>query len=66
MAFEQSVNCHSKSKLGIICFSKQEGALNRLFLTAHERAPITSTTNDICDIKEEEDSLHKEGEKARI
>ena len=29
MALEQSANCYSKSKSGIICFSKQEGALDR-------------------------------------
>ena len=50
----------------MIGFSKQEGALDRLFLAAHERASIKSATNDMCDIKEEEDSLYKEGGKARI
>ena len=65
MALEQSANCHSKSKSGIIGFSKQEGALDRWLLTAHERASITSATNSMCDIKEDEDSLHKESGKAR-
>ena len=66
MALEQSTYCHSKSKSGIIGFSKQEGALDRWFLTAHERASITAATNSMCDIKEEDESLHKEGGKARI
>lgn len=66
MALEQSANCHSKSKSGVIGFSKQEGALDRWFLTAHERASITYTTNLMCNINDEVEPQHKEGGKSRI
>ena len=54
MALGQSANCCSKSKSGILGFSKQEGELDHWFLTVHERASITSATNDMCDIQERE------------
>ena len=66
MALEQSANCHSKSKSGILAFRKQEGALDRWFLTVHERASITSATNNMCDIQKMESFLNKEGAKAKI
>jgi len=48
MALEQSVNCDTKSKGGIVGFTKRDGAVDRWFLTAHTRATITRQTKDMC------------------
>ena len=42
MALEQSINADSKSKGGIVEITQSPAALNRWFLTAHERASITT------------------------
>ena len=40
MALEQTINADSKSKAGIIGISQNPGALDRWFLTSHERASV--------------------------
>ena len=65
MALEQSINCHSKSKSGVIGFTKKSGALDRWFINAHERAAITKQTLAMLDLGREE-SKHKELGKARM
>ena len=67
MALEQSVNLDSKTKGGIIGISKKEGALERWFLTAHERAAVTTATKLMCGIlNDNESTRHREGGRARI
>ncbi len=65
MALEQSVNCHSKSKPGVIGFSKHDRALDRWFLTADERAAMISASQQMCGIKDEE-GTHKEAGSQRV
>ena len=64
MALEQSINCDSKSKGGVIEFTKKPGALDRWFINAHERAAVKNQMLKMLDIHEE-DAKHKEMGKAR-
>ena len=48
MALEQSVNLDSKKQGGIIGVTQKSGALERWFLTSHQRAAITTATKDMC------------------
>ncbi|KAK3696845.1 hypothetical protein QZH41_003454 [Actinostola sp. cb2023] len=67
MALEQSVNLDSKSKGGIIGISQKPGALERWFLTAHERAAITTSLKEMCGYEEvERVGTHKEARKKRV
>ena len=67
MALEQSVNLDLKTKEGIIHISKKERALERWFLTAHERAAVTTATKLMCGILDgNERTRHREGGRARI
>ena len=50
MALEQSVNLDSKTKGGIIGITQRPGALQKWFLTAHERTATTTATKRILDI----------------
>ena len=56
MALEQSINAHSKSKGGIIGISQNPGALDRWFLTSHERASVTTAVKDMY--MQERDIVH--------
>ena len=47
MALEQSINADSKAKGGIIGISQTQSALDRWFLTIHERASVTTTIKDV-------------------
>lgn len=47
MALEQSINVDSKSRGGIIGISQNPGALDRWFLTSHERASVTTALKDM-------------------
>ena len=50
MALEQSINLDSKSSGGIIGITQKPDALARWFLTSHERTAITTTTEKLCGI----------------
>ena len=65
MALEQSVNLDSKKKGGIIGISKRAVALERWFLTSHQRAAITIAVKDMCGVGESE-GPHKECSPSRI
>lgn len=68
MALEQSVNRDSKSIGGIIGITQRSGALEKWFLTAHERTATTSATKSML-VKGEESikaNTHKESSKSRI
>ena len=48
MALEQSINLDSKSKGGIIGMSTKEDAVDRWFLTIHDRAAMTQAVKAMC------------------
>ncbi|CAB4027995.1 Hypothetical predicted protein, partial [Paramuricea clavata] len=52
MALEQSINLDSKSKGGIIGISQNPDALQRWFLTIHERSAITTVVKQMCGIND--------------
>ena len=67
MALEQSVNLDSKSKGGIVGITQKPEALERWFLTCHERAAITPAIKEMCGIEDSERvGTHKESSLARI
>ena len=66
MALEQSVNLDSKTKGGIIGISQRPGALQKWFLTAHERTATTTATKRILDMDESTWSTHKESSRVRV
>ena len=47
MALEQSINADSKSKGGIVGISQSPAAQERWFLTAHERASVTTALREM-------------------
>ena len=47
MALKQTINAGSKSKGGIIGISQNLGALDRWFLTSHERASVTTALKKV-------------------
>ena len=52
MALKQSVNLDLKSKGPILGIIQKPEALERWFLTCHERAAITSAIKEICGIED--------------
>ena len=67
MALEQSINRDSKSAGGIFGVTQNASALERWFLTSHERAAITSATKKMC--KLDDDNIvgsHKEAGVQRV
>ena len=62
MGIEQTINHESKTKGRTIRFSQKEGAVDRWYLTAHERSAITSATKEMSEVQEAgSSSSHKEG-----
>ena len=66
MALEQSINADSKAKGGIIGISQTQSALDRWFLTIHERASVTTTLKEVYGVKGNDTTMHKEVTKARV
>ena len=67
MALEQSINLDSKSKGGIVGISRIEDAVERWFLTSHERAAITHSLKEMCGLENyERIGTHKEAGAARM
>lgn len=68
MALEQSLNADSKSKGGIVGISQRPAALQRWFLTCHERAAITSSLKSMYAVESDNRSVatHKESSANRI
>jgi len=61
MALEQSINLDFKSKGGIVGISLKAKALQRWFLTSHERAAITTAVKQMCGIGDlDRAETHKE------
>lgn len=61
MVLEQSINADSKTQGGIIGIMKSPGALERWFLTCHERASITMDLKDMYILQDSDRvATHKE------
>ena len=64
MALEQTVNLDSKTREeggGIVGISKNPAALDRWFLTSHERSSVTAATKKMCGVDEgSQIGTHKE------
>ena len=54
LALEQSINLDSKSKGGIVGISTREGAVERWFLTSHDRVAITQALKKMRGIENSE------------
>ena len=50
MALEQSINLDSKTSGGITGISQKPGALQRWFLSCHERAAIAASVKEMCSL----------------
>lgn len=67
MALEQSLNRDSKTIGGIVGISQRASALERWFLTNHQRASITSALKDMCNLQDDDHiGSHREGSCKRI
>ena len=66
MALEQSINADSKSSGGVIGISPSPSALERWFLTIHERASITSALKVMYGLQDGEQASHKEESPRRV
>ena len=67
MALEQSVNLDSKKHGGIIGITLKPDALERWFLTSHERAAITTATKEMCGLQDSDQiGTHKESSQNRM
>ena len=61
MGLEQTLNKHCKTQGGLVGFSTKPSSVDRWFLTAHERATITSCTDQMLGINESRSGIkHKE------
>jgi hypothetical protein len=67
MALEQSNNLDSKISGGIIGISQRPGALERWFLTCHERAAITTAMKEMCGLHDSDRvGTHREAASKRV
>lgn len=66
MALEQTINVDSKSKGGIISISQNPGALDRWFLTSHERASVTIALKNMFTQERNFVDKHKEAGAKRV
>ena len=61
MGPEQSLNRESKTSGGIVAFTSKQGAVDRWFLTVHEKSSIAAATKIMCGIdKQGGEYGHKE------
>ena len=67
MALDQSINRDSKIKGGIVGISQKPGALEFWFVTAYQRAAVTTASKELCGIHSNgRTSAHKEGGSVRV
>ena len=67
MALEQSVNLDAKSNGGIVGISQREQALDRWFLTCHERAAVAASVKEMCNLNiNVTDNPHHDSTKSMI
>lgn len=66
-AIEQTVNRDTKTKGGIIGFSRNDGSVHRWILTAHERAAMTNACKSLATVSEHTEELsHKDQSRPRV
>lgn len=68
-AIEQTINRHTKTKGGIIGFSRRPGAVEQWVVNAHQRAEIASRCFDMAGLNEpfpKSHSTHKEAATSRV
>lgn len=65
MALEQSINRDAKMHGGIIGISQKPAALERWFLTCHERAYITNSLKLMCGIQDISSDNYKDSSSGR-
>ena len=51
MALEQSINLETKKKRGTVGMSRKEDAVDRWFLTVHERVAMTHAPKEMCGLE---------------
>ena len=51
MALEQSIDLETKKKRGTVGMSRKEDAVDRWFLTVHERAAMTHAPKEMCGLE---------------
>ena len=66
MALEQSINRDTKTRGGIVGISQEPRALERWFLTIHERAAVTSALKNMCSIEDTSCSTVADARPGRI
>ena len=66
MALEQSIDLDSKTKGGIIGITQRPSALQKWFLTAHERTATTTATKSVIHLDESTRRTDKESPKVRV
>ena len=66
MALKQSINADSKSRGEIIGISQNPGALDRWFLTSHERASVTTALKNMFTQDRDRVDVHKEATSKRV
>ena len=66
MALEQSINADSKSTGGVVGKSQNPSALERWFLTIHERAAITTALKSMYGVLNNKQVVHKEAAPKRV
>ena len=66
MVLEQSINADSKTKGRIIGISQSPSAVDRWFLTIHERASVATVIKKVYGMKDNDNKMHKEATKVRV
>ena len=64
---EQSIDLETKTKGGIVGMSRKEDAVDRWFLTIHERAAMTHAPKEMCGLKNyDRIGTHREAKTTRV
>ncbi|KAI8484570.1 hypothetical protein Bbelb_376770 [Branchiostoma belcheri] len=67
MALDQSINLDYKTAGGIVGISQKPGALERWFLTVHERAAVATALRQMCGIPDSDlVAFHKDARDGRL
>ena len=67
MALEQTINLDSKTRGGIVGLTQNASALDRWFITSHNRAELTAATKRLCNLEDSDKiGTHKEAGSQRV
>ena len=67
MALEQSIDLETKKKRGTVGMSRKEDAVDRWFLTVHERAAMTHAPKEMCGLENcDRIGTHREAEATTV